>query len=62
MILERLELVKDCDPFNKQLLNDCYNELLRLRDDLSRAHRQLEELGYGHTSHDNIENNKYEGF
>jgi hypothetical protein len=25
-LLERLRIIKDIDPFNKQLLNDCYDK------------------------------------
>ena len=41
-ILERLELVKDLDPFNKQLLNDCYDRIMQLEDQIARLTNALE--------------------
>ena len=41
-ILERLELVKDIDPFNKQLLNDCYERIMQLEDQIARLKNALE--------------------
>lgn len=41
-LLTRLELVKDIDPFNKQLLNDCYDRIMQLEDQLTRLMTALE--------------------
>lgn len=35
-MLSRLELVKDVDPFNKKLLNDCYNTLKEQEAEIER--------------------------
>ena len=35
-ILSRLELVKDLDPYNKKLLNDCYNALVDQQAEIER--------------------------
>jgi len=35
-LLKRLDLVKDCDPFNKRLLNDCFTEIQLLRVEIER--------------------------
>lgn len=42
-LIQRLELIKDMDPFNKQLLNDCYLYILQLEDQVNRLSNQLEE-------------------
>lgn len=41
-LIQRLELVKDIDPFNKQLLNDCYDRLMQLEDQIARLKNALE--------------------
>jgi hypothetical protein len=43
-ILERIELVKDVDPFNKQLLNDAYDTIIDLSNKLDTLEKQLYEL------------------
>lgn len=35
-ILSRLELVKDIDPFNKQLLNDTHDHIKGLQEEVKR--------------------------
>ena len=40
-ILERIELVKDVDPFNKQLLNDAYDTIIELSNRLDTLERQI---------------------
>ncbi len=35
-ILKRLELVKDIDPFQKQLLNDAYDAIKTLQSEVDR--------------------------
>ena len=35
-ILKRLELVKDVDPFQKQLLNDAYDTIKTLQSEVDR--------------------------
>lgn len=35
-IISRLELVKDVDPFNAKLLNDCYNALVDQQAEIER--------------------------
>jgi hypothetical protein len=43
-LLLRLELLKDIDPFNKQLLNDCYDTVTELSQKLNTLEKQLYEL------------------
>ncbi len=35
-LVKRLELIKDSDPFNKQILNDCYLHIQSLQDEVER--------------------------
>lgn len=35
-ILDRLTLVKDIDPFNKKLLNDCHDHISALQSEVDR--------------------------
>ena len=35
-ILSRLKLVKDIDPFNKKLLNDCFDSIIKLQSEVER--------------------------
>jgi hypothetical protein len=35
-ILSRLELVKDIDPFNKKLMNDAYDHIKALQEEVKR--------------------------
>jgi len=36
LLLKRLELIKDSDPFNKRLMNDCYDHFKALQEELDR--------------------------
>ena len=36
LLLKRLELIKDADPFNKRLMNDCYDHFKALQEELDR--------------------------
>ena len=35
-LIKRLELVKDSDPFNRRLMNDCYDHFKALQDEVDR--------------------------
>lgn len=35
-LLKRLDLVKDSDPFNRRLLNDCFDTTVKLIQELER--------------------------
>ena len=35
-LVKRLELIKDSDPFNKRILNDCYLHIQSLQDEVER--------------------------
>ena len=35
-ILNRLDLIKNLDPHNKKLLNDCFNVIMDLHDEIIR--------------------------
>lgn len=43
-ILQRLESIKDLDPFNKQLLNDCYAVIEQLMKKNQLLERELDEF------------------
>ena len=43
-IIKRLELVKDSDPFNKRLMNDCYDIIQKLETKIELLEKQLYEL------------------
>ena len=36
LLLKRLELIKDSDPFNKRILNDCYDHFNTLQSEVDR--------------------------
>ena len=35
-LIKRLELIKDSDPFNKRLMNDCYDHFKALQEEVDR--------------------------
>ena len=35
-LLKRLELIKDSDPFNKRILNDCFDTTAKLIQEIER--------------------------
>mgnify|MGYP001360010230 CR=1 FL=1 len=35
-LLKRLDLIKDLDPFNKRLLNDCFDSTVKLLQEIER--------------------------
>ena len=35
-LLQRLSLIKDSDPFNKRILNDCFDHVQTLQDEVDR--------------------------
>ena len=35
-LIKRLELVKDSDPFNKRLMNDCFDHFKVLQSEIER--------------------------
>ena len=35
-LIKRLELIKDSDPFNRRILNDCYDHLSALQSEVDR--------------------------
>lgn len=43
-LLKRLELIKDTDPFNKRILNDCYDSLMELSCRLKEVENTLEKI------------------
>ena len=43
-LLKRLELIKDSDPFNRRLLNDCFTTIQQMSIKLDTLERQLYEL------------------
>ena len=36
LLLKRLKLIKDSDPFNKRILNDCYEHFNTLQSEVER--------------------------
>ena len=43
-LLKRLDLIKDSDPFNKRILNDCFTTIQQLSIKLETLEKQLYEL------------------
>ena len=43
-LLKRLELIKDSDPFNKRILNDCYDTITELNKRLIELENTLENV------------------
>jgi hypothetical protein len=43
-LVKRLELIKDSDPFNKRLMNDCYDTILELQSRLNELETTLENV------------------
>jgi hypothetical protein len=43
-IIKRLELIKDSDPFNKRILNDCYEIITELSERLETLEQTLENV------------------
>ena len=43
-LLKRLDLVKDSDPFNKRLMNDCYDTILEMQSRLNELETTLENV------------------
>ena len=43
-IIKRLELIKDSDPFNKRILNDCYEIINELKERLETLEQTLENV------------------
>ena len=43
-IIKRLELIKDSDPFNKRILNDCYDTIIEQQNKIELLEKQLYEL------------------
>jgi len=43
-LLKILDLVKDHDPFNKRLLNDCFTVIQQLTNKLDTLEKQIYEL------------------
>ena len=35
-LISRLELIKDSDPFNKRILNDCHEHIQKLQQEIER--------------------------
>jgi hypothetical protein len=35
-LLKRLDMIKDSDPFNRRILNDCFTEIQVLRTEIDR--------------------------
>lgn len=35
-LLKRLELIKDSDPFNKRILNDCFTTIQEMNTEIDR--------------------------
>lgn len=44
ILLERLAIIKDSDPFNKRLLNDCFTVVQQMSNKLDALEKQLYEL------------------
>ena len=45
-LLKRLDLVKDSDPFNKRLLNDCFTTIQQMSIKLEALEKQFYEFAH----------------
>ena len=43
-LVKRLESIKDSDPFNKRLMNDCYDTILEMQSRLNELETTLENV------------------
>jgi FtsZ-binding cell division protein ZapB len=60
-ILNRLELVKDVDPFQKQLLNDAYDTIKTLQSEVDRLiYHNNNLMNVIYQNQDALENSAYE--
>ena len=56
-LLKRLDLIKDSDPFNKRILNDCFTEIQVLRTEIDRLKQMNTQLNIMVTQ---LESGEYE--
>jgi len=56
-LLKRLDLIKDSDPFNKRILNDCFTEIQVLRAEIDRLKQMNTQLNIMVTQ---LESGEYE--
>ena len=56
-LLKRLDLIKDSDPFNKRILNDCFTEIQLLRVEIDRLKQMNTQLNIMVTQ---LESGEYE--
>jgi len=56
-LLKRLDLIKDSDPFNKRILNDCFTEIQVLRTEIDRLKQMNTQLN---TMVTQLESGEYE--
>jgi len=60
-LIKRLELIKDSDPFNKQILNDCYTHIQSLQDEVDRLiYHNNNLMNVIYQNQDALENSAYE--
>jgi len=43
-LLKRLDIIKDSDPFNRRILNDCFTTIQQLNIKLNTLEKQVYEL------------------
>jgi len=56
-LLKRLDLIKDSDPFNRRILNDCFTEIQLLRVEIDRLKQMNTQLNIMVTQ---LESGEYE--
>ncbi len=56
-LLKRLDMIKDSDPFNRRILNDCFTELQLLRAEIDRLKQMNTQLN---TMVTQLESGEYE--
>ena len=58
LLLKRLELIKDSDPFNKRILNDCYDHFNTLQSEVDRLiYHNNNLMNVIYQNHGELENN-----
>jgi len=60
-LLKRLDLVKDSDPFNRRLLNDCFDTTVKLLQEVERLQYHNNNLmNVIYQNQESLENVQYE--
>ena len=60
-LLDRLDLIKDLDPFNKELLNDCFITIQNMTEEIDRLiYHNNNLMNVIYQNQESLENSAYE--